>query len=74
MANTNNTTVTENQEQFDYSKAIAELEKIATVVEDPATSLDDIGKYMARSKQLVAECREYLRTVRSTIEEATSEK
>lgn len=53
---------------FDYPKAVAELEKIASTVEDPKTSLDEIDALMKRSKELVAACREYLRSVRETVE------
>ncbi|MCQ2146029.1 MAG: exodeoxyribonuclease VII small subunit [Bacteroidales bacterium] len=53
---------------FDYPKAVAELEKIAVTVEDPKTSLDEIDALMKRSKELVAACREYLRSVRETVE------
>ncbi|MBQ8021893.1 MAG: exodeoxyribonuclease VII small subunit [Bacteroidales bacterium] len=56
------------EEKFDYTKAMAELEEIARKVEDPKTSLDDIGGLVARSKELVAACRNYLRTVRESIE------
>ena len=43
-------------DKFDY--------KIAAKVEDPATGLDDIDAYVKRSKELIAECRAYLRSVR----------
>lgn len=56
------------EEPFDYTAAMAELEEIARKVEDPQTSLDDIGPLVARSKELVAACRTYLRTVRASIE------
>lgn len=55
-------------EKFDYAKAIEELEAIAAVVEDPNTGIADIDKYMKRSKELVALCREYLRGARETLE------
>ena len=55
-------------ERFDYAKAIEELEAIAAVVEDPNTGIADIDKYMKRSKELVALCREYLRGARETLE------
>lgn len=55
-------------EKFDYARAMAELEQIAARVEDPKTSLDDIGALVKRSQELAATCREYLRTVRETIE------
>lgn len=49
---------------FDFKAALAELEKIAGQAEDPATSLDDIDKYLSRSKELISACREYLRKAR----------
>ena len=50
---------------FDYKKALEELEAIAKKVEDPSTALEDIDKMIARSDELIAACREYLRTARS---------
>ena len=55
-------------EKFDYSKAVAELEAIAAKAEDPATSLDSLDKYIARSEELISGCREYLRTARTKID------
>ncbi len=57
------------EEKFDYAKAMAELEGIAAKVEDPKTSLDDIGALVSRSKELIEQCRNYLRSVRESIEE-----
>ena len=57
------------EKNFDYSKAMAELEEIATKVEDPKTSLDDIGALIGRSKTLIEQCRNYLRSVRESIGE-----
>jgi len=54
--------------QFDYTKAMTELEGIAAKVEDPKTSLDDIAALVSRSKTLIEECRNYLRSVRESIE------
>ena len=51
-------------EQLDYAKAMEELETIAQTVEDPKTGIGEIDKYMKRSQELVAACREYLRGVR----------
>ena len=51
-------------EEFDYAKAMAELETIAQKVEDPKTGVGEIDKYMKRSQELVDACREYLRGVR----------
>ncbi len=55
-------------EKFDYTKAMQELESIAQRVEDPKTSLDDIGALVKRSAELVKSCKEYLRTVREDLE------
>ena len=55
-------------EKFDYAKAMAELESIAARVEDPATGLDDIDKYIKRSEELIEACRNYLRTAREKTE------
>lgn len=57
------------KEKFDYTKAVAELDGIAAKIEDPNTSLDDIGALVSRSKVLIKECREYLRSVRESIQE-----
>lgn len=58
------------QEKFDYTKAVAELDRIAAKVEDPSTSLDDIGALVKRSRELIEACRNYLRTVRESIDGA----
>ena len=49
--------------------AMAELEGVATKIEDPKTSLDEIGGLVTRSKELIEQCRNYLRSVRESIEE-----
>lgn len=54
-------------EVFDYAKAMEELEAIAQKVEDPKTGIGEIDKYMKRSQELVAACREYLRGVREVL-------
>ena len=54
---------------FDYDKAMEELEQIARKVEDPSTSIDQIDKYLARSKELAEACRNYLRIVREKVDE-----
>lgn len=53
------------EEKFDYAKAMAELEQIAQKVEDPSTALGDVEKYIRRSDELIAQCREYLRTMKT---------
>ena len=57
------------EQKFDYTKAMAELEEISRKVDDPATSLDDIGALVKRSKELIKACRDCLRTVRESIEQ-----
>ncbi|MDI9552075.1 MAG: exodeoxyribonuclease VII small subunit [Candidatus Cryptobacteroides sp.] len=59
--------------KFDYTKAVAELDQIAAKVENPETSLDDIGALVKRSKELIEQCRQYLRTVRESIEDSTQQ-
>jgi len=61
------------EEKFDYSKAIAELEAIAVKVENPDTGLDDIDALVNRSKLLIGQCREYLRTVREKVDSLDKE-
>lgn len=55
-------------EKFDYAKAIEELEAIAAKVENPETRLDDIDALVARSKELLKQCRDYLRSVKEKID------
>lgn len=55
------------EDNFDYGKAMAELEQIARKVEDPSTALDDIDKFIKRSTELVEACRAYLRTTREKV-------
>lgn len=54
-------------EDFDYAKAIEELEQIVAKVEDPATGIGEIDRYMKRSKELVEACRAYLRGAREVL-------
>lgn len=53
--------------EFDYAKAIEELETVAARVEDPQTGIDDMEKYIRRSKELVEACRAYLRGAREKL-------
>jgi exodeoxyribonuclease VII small subunit len=55
-------------ENFDYAKAMEELEAIAAKVEDPKTGIEDIDKYIKRSEELVCACREYLRGAREKLD------
>lgn len=55
-------------EKFDYAEALKELENIVVKVEDPSTGIDDIDRLIKRSDELVAGCREYLRTAREKLE------
>ena len=55
-------------EEFNYTKAVDELEAIAAKVEDPQTGIGDIDKYMKRSQELIEACRAYLRGARERLE------
>ena len=54
-------------ENFEYTKAVAELESIAAKVEDPNTGIDDIDKCIRRSEELIEACRAYLRGAREKL-------
>lgn len=56
------------EKEFDYTKAVEELEAIVEKVEDPNTGIDDIEKYIKRSEELVSACRAYLRGAREKLE------
>ena len=56
------------KEKFDYTKALEELEAIASKVEDPKTGIDDIDRYIKRTDELVEACRAYLRGARGRLE------
>ena len=56
------------KEEFDYKKAVEELEAIASKVEDPQTGVGDIDRYMKRSKELLDSCRSYLRGQRDLLD------
>ena len=56
------------KEEFDYKKAVEQLEAIAAKVEDPQTGIGDIEKYMKRSKELLDSCRSYLRGQRDLLD------
>jgi exodeoxyribonuclease VII small subunit len=60
-------------DKFDYAKAIAELEEIAAKVENPETKLDDIDAIVGRSKELLKQCRDYLRSVKEKIDSLDKE-
>ena len=53
------------QVEFDYTQALAELDRIAAKVEDPETALEDIDALIKRSDELISQCRNYLRTIRN---------
>ena len=56
------------KEEFDYNKAVEELEAIAAKVEDPKTALGDIEKHIRRSKELIDASRAFLRGTREKLE------
>lgn len=58
-------------QNFDYKKAVEELEAIAAKVEDPKTGIDEIDKYLKRSQELLEACRAYLRGARESLLNST---
>ena len=60
-------------DKFDYAKAIAELDEIAAKVENTETKLDDIDVLVGRSKELLKQCKDYLRTVKEKIDSLDKE-
>ena len=60
------------EKEFDYTKAIEELEAMAAKVEDPQTGIGDIDRYIKRSEELVEACRAYLRGARERLDGITS--
>ena len=54
--------------EFDYAKAVEELEAVASKVEDPQTGIDDIDRYIKRSEELISACRAYLRGAREKLD------
>jgi exodeoxyribonuclease VII small subunit len=56
------------KEEFDYAKAVEELEEIASKVEDPQTGIEDIDKFIKRSEELISACRAYLRGAREKLD------
>ncbi|MGN0189158.1 MAG: exodeoxyribonuclease VII small subunit [Candidatus Cryptobacteroides sp.] len=52
---------------FNYGEAVKELERIAGIVENPDTGIEDIDKYIRRSDELISACRAYLRGMRDHI-------
>lgn len=61
------------KEEFDYTKAVEELESIAAKVEDPHTGIGDIDRYIRRSDELIEACRAYLRGARERLDEMTNQ-
>lgn len=56
------------KEEFNYNKAVEELESIAAKVEDPNTGIGDIEKHIKRSQELIEACRAYLRGAREKLD------
>lgn len=56
------------KEEFDYAKAVEELEAIVLRVEDPQTGIEDIDRYIKRSEELIYACRAYLRGAREKLD------
>lgn len=54
-------------EEFNYAKAMEELEAIALEVEKPEVGIDRVDEYLKRSEELVKQCRDYLRTAQEKL-------
>ncbi|MBQ7268897.1 MAG: exodeoxyribonuclease VII small subunit [Bacteroidales bacterium] len=50
--------------KFDYLEALSRLDLLAARIEDPATGLPEIEKYLKESAELIEACRKYLRGLR----------
>ena len=59
--------------KFDYAAALAELEQIASKVENPETKLDELDALVTRSKELLKGCREYHKGVKDKIDSLEKE-
>lgn len=55
-------------QEFNYHKALEELEKIVERVEDPSTGLGEIDSCIKRSEKLIDDCRTYLRSAHETVD------
>lgn len=56
------------QTTFDYDSSVKELEDILRKVEDPSIPLGEVDACLLRSKELIEQCRAYLRTAREKLE------
>lgn len=56
-------------EEFDYRKAMAELEGIARMAESPDSGLEEIDSCIERASALIEACRRYLRTAREKVDD-----
>lgn len=56
------------EDNFDYNKALEELEALAAKVEDPETGIDDIDASIKRAAELISKARAYLRSSREKLE------
>lgn len=59
-------------EEFDYRKAVEELETIAGKAEDPETGLEEMDRCIRRAEELVTACRAYLRGARERLDSLSS--
>ena len=56
------------EDNFDYNKALEELEALALKVEDPETGIADIDASIKKAAELMEKCRAYLRSSREKLE------
>ncbi|MCQ2142856.1 MAG: exodeoxyribonuclease VII small subunit [Bacteroidales bacterium] len=56
------------EDNFDYDKALEELEALAAKVEDPETGIADIDASIKKAAELIEKARAYLRSSREKLE------
>jgi exodeoxyribonuclease VII small subunit len=59
--------------KFLYEKAIKELNDIVKAIQSEEVGLDDLSDMIKKANELIAQCKEKLRTVEGQIEEITED-
>lgn len=50
--------------EFDYNAAVARIEELVGMIEDPGTGVESAEKMSVQARELLAKCRAYLREER----------
>lgn len=59
--------------KFSYEKAIKELNDIAQAIQSEEVGLDNLSEMIKKANQLIAQCKEKLRSIESQIEDITKD-